>query len=298
MLTTRSVLLVAIIAAAVLAAPTTASAACYSSTPTSNTMTDSAADGELGIAPELTAMRTTLDAACNVSFAYDVIGQYAPLSDDFYSWFINTDNNAATGSSLGFIGADYAVALSGTGGTNLSRWNGSQFSTVKPITRAGTFAVETTLDDLFAVSGTPITTAGGAFWSGTYDDYFDWIPEPGGAWLPITPFFAGPPAPPVSTLDTATCVVPGVRGLSLSSAKRKIRNADCAVGSTRKRTSRKYAGRAMGTSPSKGSHLEAGAKVNIYVGKKPRKGRKASVAASSPDLATARINQMDEHAAR
>ncbi|MBJ7458264.1 MAG: PASTA domain-containing protein [Thermoleophilaceae bacterium] len=298
MLTIRSVLLAAIIAAAVLAAPTSASAACYSSTPTSNTMSDSAADSEYGISPELTAMRTTLDAACNVSFAYDVIGQSAPISGDFYTWFINTDNNAATGSPLGFTGADYAVALSATGATNLSRWNGSQFASVKAIARAGTFAVATTLDDLFAVSGTPITTAGGAFWSGVYDDYFDWIPEPNGAWLPITPFFAGPPPPPVSTLDTATCVVPGVRGLSLSSAKRKIRNADCSVGSTRKRTSRKYAGRAMGTSPSKGTHLAAGAKVSIYVGKKPHKNRIAATAASSPELAIARINQMNAHAAR
>ena len=260
-------------------------------------MFDSAADGEGGLSPELTAMHVSVDASCNVTFAYDVYGQSAPITDEFYSWFINTDNNTATGSQLGFPGADYAVGLAGSGTAGLSRWNGAQFVSVKSIARAGTFAVAATLDDLFAASGTPITTAGGASWSGVYDDYYDWLPD-SGAWLPITPFFSGPPAPVESTDDSTGCKVPGVRGLSLSSAKRKIRNAGCRVGSTRKRTSRKYAGRAMGTSPSKGTHLAAGAKVRIYVGKKPRKSRSASAAASSPDLATARINQMVERAAR
>jgi hypothetical protein len=299
MLTTRSILLAAVIAAAALAAPTTASAACYSSTPTSNSMYDSASDGELGLSPELTAMTTTIDGACNVSFSYNVYGQAAPITDEFYGWFINTDNNVATGSQYGFPGADYAVALDGTGATDLSRWNGSKFATVKAIARAGAFGVATTLDDLFAVSGTPITTAGGASWSGAYDDYYDWIPEPGGAWLPITPIFTGPPAPGDTTSEEAGCVVPGVRGLSPSAAKHKIRDAGCRVGSTRKRTSRKYAGRVMGTSPSKGTHLAAGAKVSIYVGKKPRRGHNASAAAAnSPELANARLNQLVEHAAR
>lgn len=297
MLTTRSILLAAIVAAVVLAAPATAGAACYSSTPTTNALADSAADGELGISPELTAMRVTVDGTCNVTFGYDVLGQTNPIPNEFYGWFINTDNNSATGSQSGFNGADYAVGLSASGSAGLLRWNGSEFASVKPITRTGAFAVTTTIDDLFAASGTPITTAGGASWTGTYDTYHDWIPEPGAAWLPVTPFFTGSSTANESGSDDSGCKVPGVRGLSLSSAKRKIRNAGCGVGSVRKRTSRRYAGRVMGTSPSKGTHLAAGAKVSIYVGKKPRKGHSASAAAAPPELVAARINQMVAQAA-
>lgn len=294
----RTILLAAVFAIAALIVPAAAGATCYSSTPASNFLTDSPADAEAGLAPEATAMRVSLDAACNVSFSYDVFGQTAPLSSDFYSWFIDVDNNASTGPSGGFVGADYAVGLGGDGGTILSRWNGAQFAGVKPIQRSGNFTIWATLDDLAASSGVSMRTAGGASWEGVYDTYFDWVPEIGSPWLALTPFFSSSAPSSVGSQGRSGCVVPGVRGLSPSSAKRKIRRAGCSVGSTRKRTSRRYAGRVMGTSPGKGSHLASGAKVAIYVGRRPRHSRIGASAVASPELATVRINQMAEHAAR
>jgi hypothetical protein len=283
-----------VIAIASIAATSTAAAApCYSSTPAAAALPDSSIDSELGISPELTALRLSVDGTCGVAFSYDVIGQSVLVTNEFYGWFVDADNNKSTGPATGFPGAEYAVGLNYTGAAGLSQWNGSTYVSVKPIARSSVFGASTSLTDIGATPGVPISVAGAGSWTGTYDTYYDWVPEIGGAWLSLAPQFS---TTPTASTAPAGCVVPNVRGLTTGSAKSKIRRAGCSVGSTKKRTSRTYVGRAMGTSPGKGTHLAAGARVTIYVGKRAKKkAHGASTTAASPDLTTLRLNQL-QHA--
>src|SRR5262245_62613749 len=57
----------AVVLGATLGVTSTAEAACYGSTPAAVTFADSALDGELGLAPEITTVRGGLDAACGYS---------------------------------------------------------------------------------------------------------------------------------------------------------------------------------------------------------------------------------------
>lgn len=296
-------ILAALLVALAVALPGSASAApCTSSTPTSNTFFDSASDSEYGLAPELTALRVSLDGACNVKFAYDVTGQAGLIAGEFYYWFIDTDNNSATGAGGGFPGADVAVGLLDDGFAALSAWNGSQFAGGVQLARTETFGASARLSQLGANSGVPIRTAGGGSWtaSNSGNKYDDWVPDGYNEWLSITPFFTatsgggtGGGGGTVGGNGADRCIVPGVRGLTLSSAKRKIRNANCRVGSIRKRTNNQYAGRALGTSPGKGSNRAAGTKVTIYVGKRSKK-RGRSAATGSVDLVVARLRAITD----
>jgi beta-lactam-binding protein with PASTA domain len=61
-------------------------------------------------------------------------------------------------------------------------------------------------------------------------------------------------------------VVPNVRGKVLATAKAAIKRAHCSVGKVTKKASRKTkAGRVIGESPRPGTHLRAGARVNLVV---------------------------------
>lgn len=290
------------VCAAAAAAPSAADAApCYSSTPTSNYATDSANDGDAGVAPELTSVSLAVGNACDFGVAFGVSGQSSPLAGDFYGWFINADNNSATGPQSGFVGAEYAIGLSDSGVANLSYWNGSTYVNAGSASRIGSFAVSTALSSIGAAPGVPISVAGGASWTYGGDSYYDFAPDPGLTWPAITPTFLTTPPPSAGGGNGGTsgsaseCVVPNVRGLKLASAKSKIRHAGCSIGATRKRVTRSLVGRVLKTSPGKGAHLAAGADVSIYVGKHAHKAH-ASAASNSPDLSTLRINQLLAHA--
>jgi eukaryotic-like serine/threonine-protein kinase len=68
------------------------------------------------------------------------------------------------------------------------------------------------------------------------------------------------------------CVVPNVVGRSLRIAKVRIVKAHCKVGTITRKTSRlAKKGRVLGEVPRAGRKLKNGAKVNLIVGKGPRR---------------------------
>lgn len=70
----------------------------------------------------------------------------------------------------------------------------------------------------------------------------------------------------------AKCVVPKVVGLSLKKAKAKIRQAHCRVGKIRKAPSTtKRKGKVLVQKPKRGKVLKPGAKVNLTIGRGPKK---------------------------
>jgi beta-lactam-binding protein with PASTA domain len=68
------------------------------------------------------------------------------------------------------------------------------------------------------------------------------------------------------------CVVPKVVGLKLAKAKARIKKAHCRVGKVTKRFStRKKKGRVLSQRPKPRKTLKSGAKVNLVVGKGPKR---------------------------
>jgi beta-lactam-binding protein with PASTA domain len=69
------------------------------------------------------------------------------------------------------------------------------------------------------------------------------------------------------------CVVPRVVGRSLARAKASIRSHHCTVGQvTRKFSTLKKKGKVLAQAPKAGKRLKRGAKVNLIVGKGPKRG--------------------------
>ena len=67
-------------------------------------------------------------------------------------------------------------------------------------------------------------------------------------------------------------MVPRVVGLSLARAKARIRSRHCSVGHvTRKFSTLKKNGKVLAQVPKAGKHLKRGAKVNLVVGKGPKR---------------------------
>jgi hypothetical protein len=76
----------------------------------------------------------------------------------------------------------------------------------------------------------------------------------------------GPPLVP------PRCVVPKVTGKTLAKARRLVAPRHCRVGSVRHvRSTRKRKGRVVRQSPAPGRRLAAGARVNLWLGKGPRR---------------------------
>jgi hypothetical protein len=84
------------------------------------------------------------------------------------------------------------------------------------------------------------------------------------------------PDPPVQTVVVTqrveapvVCKVPGLKGLTIASAKRVLRAAHCALGTVkRKQVKRKRVGKVIAQRPRKGRSLAKGAKVAVTVGKR------------------------------
>jgi beta-lactam-binding protein with PASTA domain len=67
-------------------------------------------------------------------------------------------------------------------------------------------------------------------------------------------------------------VVPRVVGLSLARAKARIRTRHCSVGRVKRKFSTlKKKGKVLAQSPKAGKNLKRGAKVNLVVGKGPKR---------------------------
>jgi beta-lactam-binding protein with PASTA domain len=68
------------------------------------------------------------------------------------------------------------------------------------------------------------------------------------------------------------CVVPHVVGLTLARARTRIVNHHCRVGAiARKRSSLQKRGKVLVQAPKPGKRLKSGAKVNLVIGKGPRR---------------------------
>jgi hypothetical protein len=73
----------------------------------------------------------------------------------------------------------------------------------------------------------------------------------------------------VDTIVVQPCVVPNVRSRSLGSAKRRLKKANCALGTVKRKHSRRAKrGRVLSQRPAAGTKLPGGAKVSLTVGKK------------------------------
>lgn len=307
---------------ALLGASPASAAPCYSSTPNSVPFTDSYGDGDLGVAPEIVGGMIATDGGCTFAVAYSIADQAAMLDSDFLSWFIDIDNNPGTGSSSGFEGADFAIGRLGSGFVGVSRYDAATggFESVGQGQALGPFGAQVNLSGFNANPQTTLTVAGGSSWtSSSGERYNDWAPDIG-----LAPFAFGlrfsatgptqvpvaPTAPPVvpaspnvprapdnsglvrhgpPTLSTPAkrCKVPTLRGLRLSSAKRRLRSAHCSLGKVRRVSSKRYAGRVISSKPGRGRRLAARAKVSIVVGKSRAR---RSMLQSEPELFTEAID--------
>ena len=172
--------------AAVLIPAAAANASCTSSTPASQTFTDSPYDGEAGLAPEIASVTIATDSHCGVGVGNALVGQSDPdslIEGDAVGTYLDTDGNAATGSSL-WDGADVVVLAVGHNGADLpprvGRWNGSTFDfAVGPnLPRVGSAGFVSTIDQLGIANPATLGVRTYSIWSGTYDIYGDGAPRP------------------------------------------------------------------------------------------------------------------------
>lgn len=101
---------------------------------------------------------------------------------DFVSWFIDTDDNVATGSQSGFRGADHVLGRLPNGYVGLSRYNAStgRYDVVKEGFPLGEFGGGVHLSDFDASPGVTFRVAGGNSWTSTSGAaYFDFAPNNG-----------------------------------------------------------------------------------------------------------------------
>lgn len=300
----RSAVALASVAAS-LSIAATAGAQCYSSTPGSTAYADSPADGDLGLAPEITTVGVSLDASCDYSVNPGIVGSL--IQGDGVFEYIDTDGNPATGSPT-FGGADVAVGSIGVNGIDpppvLGHWDpvaGTfSFSGGASLTTVGTGGFSATLDQL-GVS-TPLTTnvQVGSIWIGTYDNYTDFAPDPGLGPIPFPVAFSttAPPPPavvvttpaapaptpvtPAPAPVTATsvpaprtpsgCRVPAVRKLRTTVARQALRHAGCRLGvTTRSYSTTVPNGRAITTLPKAGTrHWAEPVDMVVSKGRKPK----------------------------
>src|SRR4051794_7530079 len=245
-----------------------AQAAGYGSTPARAPFADDPDDSESGLAPEITTVHGTLDSACNYSV---VPGLTRSLIDgDAVFVYIDRDNNPATGSPT-FIGADIVVGTLGVTGTEgpplLGLWNGSgfDFNDPSPVGAARSDGGFSAPVDRLGLPSSTLTRFGvGTIYSGTYDKYVDFAPEPGASLIALPVAFSttpppAPPAPPAppTTHPTAprSCRVPSVHGKTRRAAKKRLHAARCNVaGRVRSKYSNSVRkGRVIGTTPAVGA---------------------------------------------
>jgi hypothetical protein len=279
-------------AATFFSATATASAACYGSTPSSVLYSDPI-DGESGLAPEILTVQAAVDGACHYSVDPGVTRSL--IDGDAVFIFIDTDGNAASGSTV-FDGADIAVGTLGLTGPDTPPmrgvWNGTTFTFTDPApigSALGNGGFSASVDALPIASGTMSQLLISTSWAGSYDDYFDFAPAVGMIPLPVT-FSTMPPAPvlaPAQTIKTSPadgdsgdhrCTVPRVRGLTVASARTRLRSAGCRLAASTRRTYSPTVRRGRVVGATVQAHAATSRTVGLVVslGKRPRRARKAS----------------------
>jgi PASTA domain len=310
--------------AALLIGSSAAHATCYSSTPSGTAYADSPADGDLGLAPEITTVAIGLDAACAYSVNPGIPGTL--IDGDGVFAYIDADGNPATGSPT-FDGADVAIGSIGVTGPDpaplLGRWDAAaqtfSFAGAPSLTPAGTGGFSASLDQL-GVAASPTTTRVrvATIWTGVYDNYFDFAPESPQApiALPIAFSTVAPPAPvvavpppappappapvaapappasaPVTSTAVTSCKVPSVKRLRTTIARTAIRDAGCKLGLVQRSYSASVAaGRVIASLPKAGTRGWS-QPVDLVVsnGRRPKQRKKAHRATAADVRVVAEI---------
>ncbi len=145
------------------------------------------------------------------------LGTNSLIPGDFVASYVNVDGNAATGNPT-FGGADLSVGILGQYGSDVvgtQVWTGADWQLVS-FPSLISFASGTT-DQVWSIAagelgltpGAPTSMQFATLYSGTYDSYFDFAPEPGGAPLALTVGSLAPPPPPPAPAPAPTSPAPG-----------------------------------------------------------------------------------------
>jgi hypothetical protein len=212
--------------------------------------------GDAGEAPDIEEIRVENDDAGLLTIQIRLRPRLQIEATDFIGVFINSDRDVNTGTETG---ADWALALSGSGGAVFCR-AGETFDCAVP---QGSFqAAFTPAEATFSVNIAEIGVDDGFdFWVGTSTPRksdpetrdFDFAPE--GVALFSFDVLISPP-----------CVVPNLRGRTLAASRAALARANCAVGRVTMRSSATVPkGRVISSSPRAGSRLANRARVNLVV---------------------------------
>jgi hypothetical protein len=290
----RISLLAAVVVAAMFAATASADAACTSSTPSAAAYADPV-DGELGLAPEITTVKVSVDASCR--YVVDP-GIATPLADgDGVFVYIDTDGNPATGAAdIG--GADVAIVTVGLG-TTVSPplrgvWDGQTFvfdATTPAGTSVGNGGFSASVDALAIASGATTNVVLGSLRVTEDDVLFDLAPDAGAISLPVI-WSAAAPATKRTDLYTAqapaaaACTVPRTKGMTVARARARVGAPSCTVGTVVQRaySASVKRGRVVDTSIAAGRAARGTVRLVVSKGKRPRKAHKAD---ANPVLARA-----------
>lgn len=169
--------------------------------------------GDNSLAPDLQTMTalTSDDGRYTVGIRLE---SNALIAGDFVTSYVNTDGNPGTGVAV-FGGADVAINIVGAFGTDSVaslRWNGAGWEPL-PLSTLVSFPSDLT-DEVWSVAASELGIGPGAVttlafatqYMGTYNDYFDFAPDAGGAPLG---FVAGALALPVAPVATAPAPAAG-----------------------------------------------------------------------------------------
>jgi hypothetical protein len=284
----------ALTAAAFLSAAATADAACYGSSPSSVGYADPV-DGDSGLAPEILTVQAAVDGACR--YIVDPGVTRSLISGDAVFIFIDTDGNPATGYAA-FGGADVAVGTLGETGPDSPPmrgvWDGGTFAFTDPSpvgTPVGNGGFSASVDVLPIPSGVTTHFLVSTTWS-NMSIYFDFAPNPGLGTIPLPVTYAtAPPAPapvvapvqvakspaPGTAEDDDACTVPRVRGLSVTSARTRLRGAGCRLEQSARRSYSSTVRRGRVIRATVETHAETSDRVGLVasLGKRPRRARKA-----------------------
>ena len=202
--------------------------------------------GDSGNGPDLTDIRVSNNAAGRLTFRITVANRTAGLAfREAVTMPLDTDLNPATGGNgydfrVSFAPREYAVA----------RWNGARFEVFDPPSDAATNAGGVIT---FAIDrGDFGNTSGFRFGVGALDTaqrVADTAPNSGVFTYTLQRF----------------CVVPRVRGKTLTAASAAVRKAGCRVGKIRRRASRLRRNRVLAQSPAAGREVARGSRVNLVV---------------------------------
>lgn len=284
----------ALVATLALGIPSAASAACYSSTPSTARFSDAIGDGEAGLAPEITGVVAVTDDTCGIGIAVALSGAVSPgdlIEGEAVGIYLDTDGNPATGSPT-WDGADRVVMIVGRTGPDLPPavgvWDGAEFSfagarELTPSTAAGFVAH---LDELGVAAPATLGISTGAIWTGAYDTYADFAPEPGASPFAFPVQFSTtpppPPPPPPAVAPPSSspqddsgsrrarrCKVPRLKGLTRSQAVKRLRRAECKYRFVTTKRGRRP-GRVVSTSPPAGRRTAGRVTVRITARRRAR----------------------------